>query len=141
MPVLQADGGVPGNPAHFDPSRGLGSHTADSDPCRPLIPRPVVHLDGPSFWRARDVGTAASSGQGLADHQICGGYCRWNRAGRRAHLGARPADGAVIIVPIKNDLVMLEANVYYEQTFSGSIILLAVVVSRVRDLYGGRSGG
>ena len=49
--------------------------------------------------------------------------------------------GAVIIVLIKNGLVMLEANVYYEQAFLGSIILLAVVVSRVRDLYGGRSGG
>ena len=36
---------------------------------------------------------------------------------------------------------MLEANVYYEQAFLGSIILLAVVVSRVRELYGGRSGG
>ena len=46
--------------------------------------------------------------------------------------------GAVIIVLIKNGLVMLEANVYYEQAFLGSIILLAVVVSRVRDLYGGR---
>ena len=49
--------------------------------------------------------------------------------------------GAVIIVLIKNGLVMLEANVYYEQAFLGSIILLAVVVSRVRELYGGRSGG
>ena len=49
--------------------------------------------------------------------------------------------GAVIIVLIKNGLVMLEANVYYEQAFLGSIILLAVVVSRVRDLYGGRGGG
>ena len=49
--------------------------------------------------------------------------------------------GAVIIVLIKNGLVMLEANVYYEQAFLGSIILLAVVVSRVRDLYGGRVGG
>ena len=49
--------------------------------------------------------------------------------------------GAVIIVLIKNGLVMLEANVYCEQAFLGSIILLAVVVSRVRDLYGGRVGG
>ena len=43
--------------------------------------------------------------------------------------------GAVIIVLIKNGLVMMEANVYYEQAFLGSIILLAVVVSRVRDIY------
>ena len=42
--------------------------------------------------------------------------------------------GAIIIVLIKNGLVMLEANVYYEQAFLGSIILLAVVVSRVRDI-------
>ena len=36
---------------------------------------------------------------------------------------------------------MLEANIYYEQAFLGSIILLAVVVSRVRDMSGGRVGG
>ena len=46
--------------------------------------------------------------------------------------------GAFIIVLIKNGLVMLEANVYYEQAFLGSIILLAVVVSRVRDIYSER---
>ena len=46
--------------------------------------------------------------------------------------------GAIIIVMIKNGLVMLEANVYYEQAFLGSIILLAVVVSRVRDIYSER---
>ncbi len=46
--------------------------------------------------------------------------------------------GAIIIVLIKNGLVMLEANVYYEQAFLGSIILLAVVVSRVRDIYSER---
>ena len=39
---------------------------------------------------------------------------------------------------IKNGLVMLEANVYYEHAFLGSIILLAVVVSRVRDIYSER---
>ena len=49
--------------------------------------------------------------------------------------------GAVIIVLIKNGLVMLEANVYYEQAFLGSIILLAVVVSRVRDIYSERIKG
>ncbi len=43
--------------------------------------------------------------------------------------------GAFIIVLIKNGLVLLEANVYYEQAFLGSIILLAVVVSRLRDMY------
>ena len=43
--------------------------------------------------------------------------------------------GAFIIVLIKNGLVLLEANVYYEQAFLGSIILLAVVVSRLRDIY------
>ena len=49
--------------------------------------------------------------------------------------------GAVIIVLIKNGLVMLEANVYYEQAFLGSIILLAVVVSRIRDIYSDRLKG
>ena len=42
---------------------------------------------------------------------------------------------------IKNGLVMLEANVYYEQAFLGSIILLAVVVSRIRDIYSDRLKG
>ncbi|MFT5088449.1 MAG: ribose transport system permease protein [Candidatus Latescibacterota bacterium] len=46
--------------------------------------------------------------------------------------------GAIIIVLIKNGLVMLEANVYYEQAFLGSIILLAVVVSRLREIYSAR---
>jgi len=49
--------------------------------------------------------------------------------------------GAIIIVLIKNGLVMLEANVYYEQAFLGSIILLAVVVSRLRDIYSERLRG
>jgi ribose transport system permease protein len=49
--------------------------------------------------------------------------------------------GAIIIVLIKNGLVMLEANVYYEQAFLGSIILLAVVVSRMRDIYSERLKG
>lgn len=49
--------------------------------------------------------------------------------------------GAIIIVLIKNGLVLLEANVYYEQAFMGSIILLAVVVSRVRDMYEERVRG
>ena len=47
--------------------------------------------------------------------------------------------GSIIIVLIKNGLVLLEANVYYEQAFLGSIILLAVVISRVRDIYDERT--
>lgn len=39
--------------------------------------------------------------------------------------------GGVVMVLIKNGLVLLEANVYYEQAFLGSIILLAVILDRV----------
>jgi ribose transport system permease protein len=43
--------------------------------------------------------------------------------------------GAVIIVLIKNGLVMLDANVYFEQTFLGCIILVAVILNRTRELF------
>lgn len=38
--------------------------------------------------------------------------------------------GAVVMVLIKNGLVLLEANVYYEQAFLGGIILVAVILDR-----------
>ena len=43
--------------------------------------------------------------------------------------------GAVIIVLIKNSLVMLDANVCFEQSFLGSIILVAVILNRARELW------
>jgi ribose transport system permease protein len=43
--------------------------------------------------------------------------------------------GAIIIVLIKNGLVMLNANVYYEQAFLGAIILAAVILDRARALW------
>ncbi|MBM3335697.1 ABC transporter permease [Candidatus Sumerlaeota bacterium] len=46
---------------------------------------------------------------------------------------------AIIIALIKNGLVILEANVYYEQAFLGAIILAAVVVDRARGLWVSRS--
>ncbi|MCC8180631.1 MAG: ABC transporter permease, partial [Planctomycetes bacterium] len=42
--------------------------------------------------------------------------------------------GGVVMVLIKNGLVLLEANVYYEQAFIGGIILVAVVIDRVGSL-------
>ena len=39
--------------------------------------------------------------------------------------------GGVVMVLIRNGLVLLEANVYYEQAFLGSIILLAVILDRI----------
>lgn len=47
--------------------------------------------------------------------------------------------GAIIMVLIKNGLVLLGTNIYFERTFYGLIILLAVVVDRVRALYSARS--
>ncbi len=42
--------------------------------------------------------------------------------------------GGVIMVLIRNGLVLLEANVYYEQAFLGSIILLAVILDRIGSM-------
>jgi ribose transport system permease protein len=47
--------------------------------------------------------------------------------------------GGVIMVLIKNGLVILGANIYFERTFYGLIILLAVIVDRVRAIYSVRS--
>jgi len=41
--------------------------------------------------------------------------------------------GAIIIVLIKNGLVMVKANVYFEQSFLGAIVLGAVILSRARE--------
>ena len=48
--------------------------------------------------------------------------------------------GGVIIVLIRNGLILLEVNVYFEQTFLGFIILLAVAVDRIRTIYNLRVG-
>jgi ribose transport system permease protein len=48
--------------------------------------------------------------------------------------------GGVIIVLIRNGLILVEVNVYFEQTFLGFIILLAVAVDRIRTLYNLRVG-
>ncbi len=48
--------------------------------------------------------------------------------------------GGVIIVMIRNGLILLDVNVYFEQTFLGIIILLAVAVDRIRTLYNLKAG-
>lgn len=48
--------------------------------------------------------------------------------------------GGVIIVMIRNGLILLNVNVYFEQTFLGIIILLAVAVDRIRTLYNLKAG-
>lgn len=47
--------------------------------------------------------------------------------------------GGVVMVFIKNGLILLQANIYFEQAFLGIIILLAVAVDRVRELYSERA--
>lgn len=47
--------------------------------------------------------------------------------------------GAIIMVLIKNGLVILGANIYFERTFYGLIILLAVIVDRLRAIYSVRT--
>jgi ribose transport system permease protein len=42
--------------------------------------------------------------------------------------------GGLIMVLIKNGLILVEANVYFEQAFLGTIILLAVLLDRIRLL-------
>jgi len=48
--------------------------------------------------------------------------------------------GGVIIVLIRNGLIMLGVSIYFEQTYLGFIILLAVTVDRLRALYYQRVG-
>ncbi len=43
--------------------------------------------------------------------------------------------GGVIMVLIKNGLILVEANVYFEQAFLGSIILLAVSLDRIQYFF------
>ena len=40
-----------------------------------------------------------------------------------------------LIVMVKNGLVMLNANIYYEQTYLGIILLLAVSLDSLKDIY------
>jgi ribose transport system permease protein len=46
--------------------------------------------------------------------------------------------GAAIMVMIKNGLVMLGTNVYWEQTYLGLLILIAVGIDRIRTIYNQR---
>ncbi|HEX9028711.1 MAG TPA: ABC transporter permease [Anaerolineales bacterium] len=46
---------------------------------------------------------------------------------------------AIMLTLIKNGLIMLNVNVYFEQTFLGIIILLAVSVESIRQLISGSS--
>lgn len=41
---------------------------------------------------------------------------------------------AILLTLIKNGLIMLDVNVYFEQTFLGVIILLAVSIERIRSI-------
>ena len=47
--------------------------------------------------------------------------------------------GGIIMVLIKNGLVLLGTNIYFERTFYGFIILLAVIIDQVRVMYNDRS--
>ncbi len=44
--------------------------------------------------------------------------------------------GGVIMVLIKNGLIMMEANVYFEKVFLGMIILLTIALGRAKDYLG-----
>lgn len=46
--------------------------------------------------------------------------------------------GAIIMVMIKNGLILLQVNVYWEQAFLGLLILLAVSIDRIRTVYNQR---
>jgi len=54
---------------------------------------------------------------------------------RAAAFGVWHFDGTIVIGADQNGLVMLDANVYFEQAFLGTIILVAVIVDRVRNLW------
>mgnify|MGYP001108780283 CR=1 FL=1 len=46
--------------------------------------------------------------------------------------------GAMLMVMIKNGLVMLKINIYWEQAFLGFFILVALIIDRYRTIYSGR---
>jgi len=46
--------------------------------------------------------------------------------------------GAIIMVMIKNGLIMMQVNVYWEQAFLGILILVAVSIDRIRTVYNQR---
>ena len=46
--------------------------------------------------------------------------------------------GAMLMVMIKNGLVMLKINIYWEQAFLGLFILIAVIIDRYRTIYSER---
>lgn len=46
--------------------------------------------------------------------------------------------GALIMVLIKNGLIMMQANVYFEQAFVGGIILLTILLDRGREIWSSR---
>jgi len=46
--------------------------------------------------------------------------------------------GAVIFEMIKNGLVLLKFNVYWQQAFIGLIVLLAIGIDRIKTFYSDR---
>ncbi|MCG9479435.1 MAG: ABC transporter permease [Actinomycetia bacterium] len=46
--------------------------------------------------------------------------------------------GAAIMVMIKNGLIIMQTNVYWEQTYLGLLILIAVGIDRIRNIYNQR---
>jgi ribose transport system permease protein len=46
--------------------------------------------------------------------------------------------GAMLMVMIKNGLVMLKINIYWEQAFLGLFILIAVIIDKYRTIYSER---
>ena len=47
--------------------------------------------------------------------------------------------GAILMVLIKNGLIFLKVDIYWEQAFLGLLILIAVVINRIRTIYNKRS--
>ena len=43
--------------------------------------------------------------------------------------------GGLIMVLIKNGLILVQANVYFEQAFLGAIILLTILLDRGREIW------
>ncbi|WP_298982610.1 ABC transporter permease [uncultured Roseibium sp.] len=48
--------------------------------------------------------------------------------------------GGLIMVLIKNGLILVQANVYFEQAFLGSIILLTILLDRAREVWSRKAG-
>jgi len=45
--------------------------------------------------------------------------------------------GGIIMVLINNGLILIKASIYFQETFFGLLILMAIGIDRIREIYRG----